>query len=200
VRLAVENLSSRLSEDERELQSRAATAELERLSLLVENVLDMAHLDAGAVKVVRQWVTAADVIDAALAHVRRTLEGHQLRVDAGDDREAHVDPKLTPRRSRTCSKTPAGTHPRRRHRRGGARAPDGLHLSVTDQGRAGSGRKIERLLTASIAVRRPARHARHGMGLHDRARLRVRPAAASGRDVAGGGARFSLSVPASPRG
>jgi two-component system sensor histidine kinase KdpD len=66
IRLAVDNLRGRLSEDERETQSRAAQMELERLSLLVENVLDMASIDAGAVKVDRQWVTAGDVIDAAI--------------------------------------------------------------------------------------------------------------------------------------
>jgi two-component system sensor histidine kinase KdpD len=94
IRIAIENLRGRLSDDEREAQSRAAQMEIERLSLLVENVLDMASIDAHAVKVERQWVTAGDVIDAAVAHVRQTLDGRRVRVDADGEREALIDPRL----------------------------------------------------------------------------------------------------------
>ena len=43
----------------------------------------MARIDAAAIRVERQWVTAADVVDAAVAHVRHALGDTPLRVDAG---------------------------------------------------------------------------------------------------------------------
>ena len=74
VRVAVENLRRPLDDDAREAQAAAAATELERLTLLVENMLDMAQIDAGALRVDRQWVAPADVVDAAVAHVRQALE------------------------------------------------------------------------------------------------------------------------------
>ena len=54
----------------------------------------MARIDAAAIRVDRQWVTAADVVDAASAHVRHTLEGRALRIDADADTEVDIDPRL----------------------------------------------------------------------------------------------------------
>ena len=59
--------------------------ELDRLTRLFQDILDMARIDAAAIRVDRQWVTAADIVDAALAHVRRALEGRALRVEADAD-------------------------------------------------------------------------------------------------------------------
>ncbi len=48
-----------------------------------------------AIRIERQWVTAADVVDAALAHVRHAVEGHALRVEADAEMEVEIDPRLT---------------------------------------------------------------------------------------------------------
>ena len=50
--------------------------ELERLTRLFQDILDMARIDAEAIRIERQWVTPADIVDAALAHVRHAVEGH----------------------------------------------------------------------------------------------------------------------------
>ena len=55
----------------------------------------MARIDAEAIRIERQWVTAADVVDAALAHVRHAVEGHALRVEADAEMEVEIDPRLT---------------------------------------------------------------------------------------------------------
>ena len=201
-RLAVENLRGRLSEDEREIQSRAAQVELERLSLLVENILDMASIDAGAVKVERQWVTAADVIDAAVAHVRRTLDGRRVRIDADGEREAHIDPRLV---------SSALSHVLENAARysaadgdivvAGRVGPAGLHLSVTDHGPGLNPAEIERLFDRFYRgqATSPSTHGT-GMGLTiARGLLHAAGGSVWAENVAGAGARFSLSVPASVR-
>jgi two-component system sensor histidine kinase KdpD len=99
IRVAVENLQGELPANERRAQAGAAIAELDRLTRLFQDILDMARIDAGAIRVNRQWVAAADVVDAAVAHVEHALETRALRVDATSDMEVELD------RCRTCSRT-----------------------------------------------------------------------------------------------
>jgi two-component system sensor histidine kinase KdpD len=51
-----------------------------RMSGLVTNLLDMARLEAGAIRLNRQWSMLEEVVGAALAVCRRTLEGHPVKV------------------------------------------------------------------------------------------------------------------------
>ena len=95
ISVAVENLRGDLPADERRAQAGAAMAELERLTRLFQDILDMARIDAEAIRIERQWVTAADVVDAALAHVRHAVDGHALRVEADAEMEVEIDPRLT---------------------------------------------------------------------------------------------------------
>ncbi len=88
IRVAVENLSGQLPAGEHAAQAGAALVELDRLNRLFQDILDMARIDAAAIDVERQWVTPADVVDAAAAHVRHALDGHPLQVDADSDNAA----------------------------------------------------------------------------------------------------------------
>ena len=54
----------------------------------------MARMDASAILVERQWVTAAEVVDAAMAHVRHALEGRTVNVEADGDTAVEIDPRL----------------------------------------------------------------------------------------------------------
>jgi two-component system sensor histidine kinase KdpD len=56
-----------------------------RLSRLVDNLLDMARLDAGAVVLNRQWHVLEEVVGLALAAVKRDLKGRAVRVKIPDD-------------------------------------------------------------------------------------------------------------------
>ena len=94
-RVAVENLRGELRPQERQEQSAAAMVELERLTRLVQDILDMARIDAEAIRIERQWVTGADVVDAAIAHVRHAVGGRALRVEADEQAEVEIDPRLT---------------------------------------------------------------------------------------------------------
>jgi len=51
-----------------------------RMSGLVTNLLDMARLQAGAVRLNRQWAVLEETVGAALATLKRTLAGRPVRV------------------------------------------------------------------------------------------------------------------------
>src|SRR3954470_2520018 len=95
IRTAVSNLdSSALPEDQRREQARVAAHELERLTRLFNEILDMARIDAGSVRPRRSWTTPAEVIEAAIAHAAPALAGRDVRVDARDDEAVEIDPRL----------------------------------------------------------------------------------------------------------
>ena len=59
--------------------------EARRLERLVENLLDMARLDSGAVVLNRQWHVLEEIIGLALAAVKRELKTHEVRVEIPSD-------------------------------------------------------------------------------------------------------------------
>ena len=88
VRAAVSNLQdAALAPEERRTQAQLALQELDRLTRLFQDILDMARIDAAAVNPDRHWVSPADVVDAAAAHVAPAVAEHSLQIDA-DDRDA----------------------------------------------------------------------------------------------------------------
>ena len=94
IRVAVANLRGDMPPDERRAQADAADAELSRLTQLFDGILDMARIDAAAVAVQRQWVTAGDVVDAAMAHARHAVDRHAIHVETDDSRVVHLDARL----------------------------------------------------------------------------------------------------------
>ena len=67
---------SALSPEERHVQSQLALQELDRLTRLFQDILDMARIDAAAVNPERQWVSPADLVDAAVAYVGPRIAEH----------------------------------------------------------------------------------------------------------------------------
>ena len=94
IRVAVENLGGDLPPHDRSAQAAAAVAESDRLNRLFQDILDMAKIDAAAIDVERQWVTPADVVDAASAQVRHAIDPHPLQVDAETEAEIEIDPRV----------------------------------------------------------------------------------------------------------
>ena len=96
VRAAVSNLQDlALAPDERRTQAQVALQELDRLTRLFQDILDMARIDAAAVNPDRQWVSPADVVDAAAAQVALAVAEHNLQIAAEDGTEIQIDPRLT---------------------------------------------------------------------------------------------------------
>ncbi|NOT10369.1 MAG: sensor histidine kinase KdpD [Methylococcaceae bacterium] len=66
-------------EDKREL-SRAIYDEAQRMSSLVNNILDMARFDAGAVALNKQWYPLDEIIGTVLTRLQKRLGGRPLSV------------------------------------------------------------------------------------------------------------------------
>jgi two-component system sensor histidine kinase KdpD len=202
IRVAVENLRGDLPSSERHAQAGAAMAELERLTSLIRDILDMARIDAEAISVERQWVTAADVVDAALAHVPHAVEGHPVRVEADEDMEVEIDPRLTSialshiienaaQYSPAASPIHVAAHVR----------DDGLHVSVTDQGPGLDPGELEHLFERFYRGR-TARQVTFGTGMGlsiTRGLLSATGGRIWAENAHGAGARFSLVVPGAVR-
>ena len=202
IKVAVENLRGDLSADERRVQAGAAIAELDRLTRLFQDILDMARIDAAAIHVERQWVAAADVVDAAVALVRHTLEGHALRVDADTDMTVEIDPRVASVALSHLLENAALYSPPSRDIVVQARVErDGLHVSVTDHGPGLDPGELDHLFERFYRGR-TARQTAFGTGM-GLSITRGLLAAVGGRvwaeNVPGAGARFSIVVPGAVR-
>jgi two-component system sensor histidine kinase KdpD len=200
--VAVENLRGDLSAEERRIQTGAAMAELERLTRLFRDILDMARIDAEAIRIERQWVTPADIVDAALAHVRHAVEGHELRIDADAEAQVELDPRLTSVAlshviENAAQYSPADVPIVVRAEAAG----DGLHVTVVDGGPGLDPGELEHLFDRFYRGR-SARQVTFGTGM-GLPITRGLLSAAGGRiwaeNAPGGGARFSLVVPGAVR-
>jgi two-component system sensor histidine kinase KdpD len=202
IRVAVENLRGELPAEERRTQSSAAIAELDRLTRLFQDILDMARIDAAAIRVDRQWVAAADVVDAAMAHVRHALEGRDVRVDADADLEVEIDPRLASVALSHLLENAAQYSPPGRTIDVRARVErDGLHVAVTDHGPGLDPGELDHLFERFYRGR-TARQASFGTGM-GLSITRGLLAAAGGRvwaeNVPDAGARFTIAVPGASR-
>lgn len=67
-----------------ELQS-LLVEETENMAQLVGNLLNMSRIEAGALKLQRQWNAIAEIIDTALQRLHRVTANHQIDVDVSED-------------------------------------------------------------------------------------------------------------------
>ena len=202
IRVAVENLRDELLPDVRAAQSGAAVVELERLKRLFEDILDMARIDAAAVDVSRQWVTPADIVDAATAQVRHLLHNHALDIQADDETEVEVDPRIASAalahllenaaRYSAAGQTIA-IHARADH--------DGFRVAVVDQGPGLDPRELEHLFERFFRGDRARQIAPGtGMGLAiTRGLLNAVGGRVWAENAERGGARFTIVVPGARR-
>jgi two-component system, OmpR family, sensor histidine kinase KdpD len=199
ITVAINNLQNRnLGEEERLTQTRTAQAELERLSRLIRDILDMARIDAKALDVRHEWVAPADVIDAATANLGPLLDGRALKIHADASPLVRIEPRLTSTALSHLIENAMQYSPADRpiELRGWVES-DGLHLTVTDHGPGLDPSELEHLFERFYR----GRHAKDrsfgtGMGL---AITRGLLAAAGGRvwgENVADGARFSIVVPA----
>jgi two-component system, OmpR family, sensor histidine kinase KdpD len=197
-RVAVENLRGDLTPTDRKAQADLAATELERLSRLFQDILDMARVDASAIVVERQWVTAAEVIDAAMAHVRHALDGRDVQVHADAEMAIEIDPRLASGALSHLLENAAQYSPASQPIVVEGRADgDGLHAAVVDRGPGLDPGELDHLFERFYRGRTARQIAAGtGMGL---AITRGLLAAAGGRvwaeNVPDGGARFSMVVP-----
>lgn len=202
IRTAVSNLdSAALSEEQHREQARVAVAELERLTHLFDEILDMARIDAGSVQPRRFWTTPAEIVEAAVSHAAAALDGRDVAVDACEDTEIEVDPRLASAALGHVLENAARYAPEGPIAIRGWTDDQGLRLDVRDCGPGLQPSELERLFEPFYRgelVR--GRVAGTGMGL---AITRGLLAADRGRvwaeNVTPRGACFSIAVPAPTR-
>jgi two-component system, OmpR family, sensor histidine kinase KdpD len=198
IRVAVENLAGELPVDERRAQAGTAFVELQRLTRLFQDILEMARIDAAAIQVEPQWVTPADIVDAAAAHVRHALDDRGLRIDADTEAQVQVDPRVVSVALSHLLENAAHYTPADREIAVDAHAEaDGLRVVVTDQGPGLDPSEVEHLFERFFRGRQARQLAPGtGMGL---AITRGLLSAINGRiwaeNAPGAGARFTMVVP-----
>jgi len=96
IRVAASNLQGTwLTDDQRREQSELVLAEVERLTRLFQNILEMARIDAGAILAEQQWVHPSEIVEAAEALVEHALRGHPIEVQVDGQELVRLDPRLT---------------------------------------------------------------------------------------------------------
>lgn len=203
IQVAITNLQNRsLGEQAQRDQVRIAEAELERLSRLFRDILDMARIDSASMIPEREWVTPSDVIDAALANLGTLLNGRPLTVEASGEVLVNVDPRLTSGAlshliENAAKYSPAGAPIEIR----GSVSRENLELSVTDHGRGLDPAELPQLFDRFYrGTREQSRSAGTGMGLAiTRGLLAVERGRVWGENAPHGGARFVISIPAQQR-
>ena len=96
IRAAISNIENPdFPEAQRRAQAGVAEEQAARLTRLFDEILDMARIDAGAITPKREWVTPADVVEAALAHASAIIGSHPTSVDASANALVEVDLRLS---------------------------------------------------------------------------------------------------------
>jgi two-component system sensor histidine kinase KdpD len=178
----------------------ALDAEVQRLNRFVGNLLDMARVQAGAIRLAIEPVDLVDAVSAAVHDVRRTLEGHAIQlaispelpmVRADPQLLHHILINLLDNAGRYADPgTPIAIE--------GRRLPDGLSLSVRDEG-PGLPEGKEKAVFETFARFDGSDRSRGGTGLglaiaHDFARAMAVGIRAE-RCADPSGARFTLTWP-----
>jgi two-component system sensor histidine kinase KdpD len=96
IRVAASNLQGTwLTDEQRREQSDLVLAEVERLTRLFQNILEMARIDAGAILAEEQWVHPLEIVQGAEALVEHALRGHPVETHVEGDDLVRLDPRLT---------------------------------------------------------------------------------------------------------
>ncbi len=203
VRLAVANLQrTDASDNERQAQSALALSELDRLNRVFQDILDMARIDAAAITAERDWVTPADVVDASVARLGSLLDARPLQIAASADALVEIDPRLTSNALAHLIENAAQySSPGTPIEIDGEATAEGLRLSVRDHGPGLDPEELSRLFERFFRGRVSTQHTLGtGMGLAiTRGLLAAEQGRVWGENADGGGARFSIVVPAAVR-
>ena len=199
IRVAASNLqASWLTPDDRREQSDLVLTEVERLTRIFQNILEMARIDAGGISAEFRWAHPREIVEAAEDQVHHTIRHHRLETSIGFDLLVRLDPRLTAAALAHLLENAAQYSPPGSPIELTAAVADGhLTVAVRDHGRgiavADLAHLFERFYRGSGGLARPSGT---GMGLSI---ARGLIAAEGGRiwaeNCADGGARFTIDVP-----
>ena len=200
IRIAASNIkAAELEYAARVDQSDVILAEVERLTRLFQNLLEMARIDAGTIAIESRRTHPSEIVAAARDQVEQGLQHHKVEVTIEPDVPVRLDPRLTATALAHLLENAGEYSPRGSVVKVSARVvDDGLVIQVRDQGPgiapADLPRLFERFYRGSAAQ---SRTSGTGMGLWI---ARGLLAAENGRvwaeNCADGGAQFTLAVAA----
>jgi two-component system sensor histidine kinase KdpD len=200
IRVAASNLqASWLTEQDRRDQSEIVLIEVERLTRLFQNILDMARIDAGAVSATLQWVHPSEVLEAARDQVQHTLSLHEIDVSNDSETLVRVDPRLTAAALAHLLENAAQySPPYSRITVAFHTSDDELTMTVRDRGPGISGVDLPHLFDRFYrGAESKRRVSGTGMGLSiARGLLAVERGRVTAENCPDGGARFTIAVPA----
>jgi K+-sensing histidine kinase KdpD len=200
--VAASNLqASWLADADRREQADVVLTEVQRLTRLFEDILDMARIDAGAVSTEPQWVHPPQIVEAARENVGRALRQHRLEVSAAADVLVRLDPRLTTAALAQLIENAVRYSPDGSVIDVSIRVADGeLVIAVRDRGRGIAPEDLPRLFDRFYRGA-PARGTTGtGIGLSiARGLLAVEHGRVWAENCVDGGARFTIAVPADSR-
>jgi two-component system sensor histidine kinase KdpD len=199
IRVAASNLkASGLADQERLEQSDLILSEVERLTRLFQNLLEMARIDAGAIPTESRWAHPSEIVAAARDQVEYALQEHRVEVVTEPDVPVRLDPRLTANALAHLMENAAQYSPPGSTVHVDARVERGeLVVHVRDQGAgiapADLPHLFERFYRGAAAKTRTSGT---GMGLWiGRGLLAVQNGRVWAENCPGGGAQFTLAVP-----
>lgn len=96
ITVACENLqSSWTDEPERREQLGIVRTEVRRLDRLFRNIVEMARIETRAVEPEREWVSPADIVEAAVQQAQPSVRDRPVEVMSETGVEINLDPRLT---------------------------------------------------------------------------------------------------------
>jgi two-component system sensor histidine kinase KdpD len=182
--------------------ARAVYDEGQRMASLTSNILDMARLETGAVRLDRQWTPLEEIVGAVLRRLRQRLDGRPVRVDLPADLPlinvdgALLEQVLVNLLENAAKYTPAGSPVEISARvavGGGA-----LGVSVADRGPGIPAGEAERLFEKFYRAHGDRERAQSGVGLGltiCRAIVHAHGGAIRAENRPGGGALFTFTLP-----
>ena len=200
IRVAASNINaSELAPEDRLEQSDLILSEVERLTRLFQNLLEMARIDAGAVATDSRWTHPSEIVAAARDQVDQALRGHTAEVVIEPDVPVRLDPRLTATAlahllENAAQYSPAGSTI---HISAGV-GDDGLVIQVRDQGLGVAPGDLPRLFERFYrGAAAKTRTSGTGMGLWIvRGLLAVEGGRVWAENSPDGGAQFTIVVPA----
>ncbi len=203
IRIAAGNIkASELDPADRVEQSDVILSEVERLTRLFENLLEMARIDAGAIVTEPRWTHPSEIVAAARDQVEQALQNHKVEVVIEPDVPVRVDPRLTATAlarllENAAQYSPAGSAIQVTSRVG----REGLAIQVRDRGAGIALADLPHLFDRFYrGAETRARTSGTGMGLWiARGLLAVEGGRVWAENAPEGGARLTLAVPTQPR-
>lgn len=191
------------AEQDRRAAAEAIRDQAYRINALVDNLLEMARLQSGEIRLNLQWQPLEEVVGSALRILGRALAGHTVTVKLPDDLPLlEFDPVLMERvlsnlLENAVKYTPAGSTITISARVSGEGTPQGRAEILVEDNGPGIVPGMEELIFEKFA-RGKAESSTSGVGLGlaiCRAILRAHHGAIRAENRREGGARFVVSVP-----